>query len=102
MARTCRADECKAVVAPGFLMCPHHWKLVSRHTQREVYRTYKTWQKHMEPMSAADYRKTAELAIAEVRIEEGRASGAPEALQAAAPPLRLTQAVLRGELGKDD
>lgn len=55
--KRCPITGCTTVHLACYLMCPHHWGKVSRATQREVYRTWRAFQKGT--LSEAPYAAAA-------------------------------------------
>ncbi len=41
MSHTCHAVGCTTQIAKKFFMCPHHWSMVDKDTQRSLYAEYK-------------------------------------------------------------
>lgn len=39
MTHRCAAHACTREISLALLMCPRHWKLVSRESQKAIYRT---------------------------------------------------------------
>jgi hypothetical protein len=77
MAHTCHARDCQRPVAPRFLMCPAHWRLVPRRLQQAVYAAYRPGQERDKEPSAA-WHRAADLAIDAVAVAEGKPSRLPD------------------------
>ena len=69
MKHTCHAIGCDRPVAPRFLMCPTHWRMVPKHLQIAVYRHYRPGQEVDKQPSEA-YLKAAKAAIDAVYAKE--------------------------------
>lgn len=64
---SCHLPDCEEVIAPKFLMCAKHWKLVPKELQQEVYRFYRTGQEKTKNPSK-NYLQAARRAI--LAVEE--------------------------------
>ena len=66
---TCHAVGCKVPVAPKFLMCHRHWKLVPYKLQNDVWHHYQHGQE-ISKQASAGYLNAADVAIKHVyRVE---------------------------------
>lgn len=70
MSHTCHAKNCKTNCKPEYLMCPRHWRMVSRSTQNAVYRYYQPGQCDLDPIPSEKWHAAADVAIAEVARKE--------------------------------
>lgn len=59
----CPIPSCNRTVSRGKLMCPRCWGAVPPHLQREVYRTWRAWQRDNTDaaFAAYDHARTAAL-----------------------------------------
>ena len=70
MPHTCHAFKCETTCKPEFLMCPRHWRLVPRETQRAVYAAYRPGQ--CDDMNVSrEWLMAAYTAIFRVAVYEG-------------------------------
>ena len=63
----CHLPDCEEVIAPKFLMCAKHWKLVPKELQQDVYRFYRAGQEKTKNPSK-NYLQAARKAI--LAVEE--------------------------------
>lgn len=67
----CHALDCRTPVKPELLMCLKHWRMVPRHLQQEVWRTYRPGQcDDMQP--SEEWHAAADAAIAAVAAKEAQ------------------------------
>ena len=82
----CHVFQCETPCPPRLLMCPFHWKMVPRHIQQWVYRTFQdgqtNWQK-TGVLPSLEWHVAADSAIAAVAAKEGHNLGAAQALRRA-------------------
>jgi hypothetical protein len=71
MAHRCHAKGCEVEVAPRFLFCPAHWKLLPRPLQQEVWRTY-TRDQEIRKDPTPEYLAAQRAAVEAVAEIEGR------------------------------
>jgi len=45
-AHTCHADGCEVHVSPARLMCPMHWRMVTKSLRGQVWAAYAPGQEH--------------------------------------------------------
>lgn len=69
----CCAEGCTRPIARSLLMCMTHWRMVPAPLQRDVYRTYRAWDR--APVGEAlalrkAYLKAAREAVTAVREKE--------------------------------
>jgi hypothetical protein len=77
-AHTCHAEGCEAVVAPRFLMCPRHWRMVPKALQHAVWEHYRRGQERTKDPSP-EYLDAA-MAVVNAVAEKERATS-PSALE---------------------
>ncbi len=65
----CHARGCYKEVPPKLLMCLRHWKLVSRPTQRLIWKHYRTGQE-VDKRPTLEYLDVMKTAIEEVWKKE--------------------------------
>ena len=75
MAHTCHAVGCEVRVAPKYLMCPRHWRMVPVATQKRVWATYRPGQEITKDPTS-EYMAAHYTAVAEVAELEGRLADA--------------------------
>lgn len=69
MKHLCHAYGCNKQVPPKLLMCPHHWRLVPKTIQREVWEHYVPGQEvRKDPTD--DYLKVQQRAVVCVIVKE--------------------------------
>jgi hypothetical protein len=68
---TCHAKGCAVAVAPKFLMCPRHWRLVPRNLQSQVWHHYRPGQE-IDKQPSAEYLAVRDAAIDAVAQKEHR------------------------------
>ena len=66
----CHAYGCKTKCKPEFLMCPRHWRMVSKKLQLEVYRHYVDGQCNLNPPPTKEWLIAAKNAISAVKKKE--------------------------------
>lgn len=69
LKHTCHAFNCDREIAPRFLMCPKHWRMVPRNLQVKVYATYRSGQE-VDKQASSEYLKAAREAVEAVRDKE--------------------------------
>jgi hypothetical protein len=81
---TCHAKGCEIAVAPKFLMCLRHWKMVPAELQRAVWAHYRPGQE-ISKDPTHEYQEAARAAIdAVAALEEANEQrGSPDADRAA-------------------
>lgn len=67
---TCAAEACNVVCARHHLMCLPHWRLVPAALQREVWDTWKAWNRKGGSANHEAYKAARDAAIAAVREKE--------------------------------
>lgn len=68
----CHAMGCRTEVAPRFLMCARHWRLVPKHMQLKVWKHYRKGQE-IDKQPSAEYLDAAKEAIDSVAISKPEA-----------------------------
>ena len=71
MPHACHALGCDTPVAPRFLMCMAHWRLVPATAKADVYATYRPGQERDKQPSAA-YLQAAAVAVILVAKQTGQ------------------------------
>lgn len=66
---TCHAKGCPAPVDPKLFMCLKHWKMVPKHLQAEIWRTYRPGQE-VDKNPSTEYCDVADEAIQAVAKKE--------------------------------
>lgn len=69
----CHAIGCKREIAPKFLMCPPHWRLVPKEIQREIWRRYRPGQE-IDKRPSTEYIycvREAQLAVQKIEASRG-------------------------------
>lgn len=67
----CHADGCTVLVAPRFLMCPRHWRMVPPDIQRAIWSAYVPGQE-IRKNPTAEYMAAFEMAVNAVATAENR------------------------------
>lgn len=69
---TCHAALCDTHVPPRMHMCTHHWRMVPKHLQRSLWKTYRPGQERTLSPSPA-YLLAAARCVHAVAVQEGLA-----------------------------
>lgn len=72
----CHADGCEVEIAPAFLMCSKHWRMVPKPLQAAVWRYFRPGQEQAKDPSPA-YLAAMLAAVRSVAEQEGRAARPP-------------------------
>lgn len=67
---TCHADGCTKPIAPAYLMCPAHWRMVPAEIQRRIWLLYRPGQE-VDKRPTGQYMTAMRDAIAAVAKAEG-------------------------------
>jgi hypothetical protein len=73
MLHHCHARDCRTPCKPELLMCLHHWRMVPRDLQREIWRHYRPGQCD-DKQPSAGWHAAADAAIRAVAEREASAS----------------------------
>ena len=65
----CHADRCTKAIAPAFLMCPMHWRMVPAEIQRRIWLLYRPGQE-VDKRPTGQYMTAMKEAIAAVAKAE--------------------------------
>jgi len=68
---TCHAEGCEVEIPPRMLCCPRHWRMVPKHLQAEIWRTYRPGQE-TDKQPSAEYLVAQRAAIEAIAQAEGR------------------------------
>lgn len=67
----CHAEGCNRMIAPVYLMCPRHWRMVPAAEQRAVWTHYRKGQE-VDKKPTNEYLAALRAAVEAVAVAEGR------------------------------
>lgn len=81
----CHAEGCDVLVAPKFLMCWPHWKMVPGNIRKALWKEYRQGQE-VDKRPTQEYLLVATAAVVAVALKEGRTVVAHQAVESAPSP----------------